>query len=118
MAVTVTGVAAYSQSKVDTLVSLTGLSEEAITDAAEAGKTLGEIALEEGVYDEFKATIVTGFETHLQSKVDDGKLSADEAADLLAQFEAKQADCTGDPETTIGMNLNLGTGGYGQRQGH
>lgn len=116
MAVTVTGVAAYSQTKVDTLVSLTGLSEAAINEAAEAGKTLGEIAFDEGVYTEFKASIVTGFESHLQDKVDAGQLSAEEAAALLDQFEAKQADCTGEPGTQTGMNLNLGTGGNGQRQ--
>lgn len=116
MAVTITGVAAYSRTKVDTLVSLTGLSEDAIAEAAEAGKTLGEIAFEEGVYDQFKASIVSGFEAHLDDKVSDGKLSADEAADLLAQFEAKQADCTGDPSTQTGMNLQLGSGGNGQRQ--
>jgi len=116
MAVTVTGVAAYSQTKVDTLVSLTGLSEAAIAEAVDAGKTLGEIAFDEGVYDQFKATVVSGFEAHLQDKVDDGKLTAEEAADYLAEFEAKQADCTGEPGTQTGMNLNLGSGGNGQRQ--
>lgn len=116
MAVTVTGIAAYSQTKVDTLVSLTGLSEEAINEAAEAGKTLGEIAFDEGVYEEFKATIISGFESHLQDKVDQGKITAEEAADYLAEFEAKQADCTGEPGTQTGMNLNLGSGGNGQRQ--
>ncbi|HMM69372.1 MAG TPA: hypothetical protein PKD08_02665 [Gudongella oleilytica] len=83
--------------------------EEAYALKVEKDMTFGELAQEEGVYDEFKAAALAGKEEMLDQLVKDGKITQEKADEVLAAMEA----CDGDSQ-----GLLKGTGLFGQRNGN
>lgn len=83
--------------------------EEAYALKVEKDMTFGELAQEEGVYDEFKAAALAGKEEMLDQLVKDGKITQEKAHEVLAAMEA----CDGDSQ-----GLLKGTGLFGQRNGN
>ena len=83
--------------------------EEAYALKVEKDMTFGELAQEEGVYDEFKAAALAGKEEMLDQLVKDGKITQEKADEVLEAMEA----CDGDSQ-----GLLKGTGLFGQRNGN
>ena len=83
--------------------------EEAYELKVEKDMTFGEMAQEEGIYDEFKAAALAGKETMLDQLVKDGKITQEKADEVLKAMEA----CDGDSQ-----GLLKGTGLFGQRNGN
>ena len=102
--------------------------EEAYEMKVEKGVSFGELAKEEGVYDEFVAAALLRKEAILEALVEEGRLTQEEADEILANFET----CDGTRIQNLknsglfGQNARDGLGcgiraqdgeGFGERQG-
>ena len=100
---------------------LAGKTPEEIAELRGQGFHMGQLALDADKLDEFKAYMTERREAILDQKVADGVLTQEEADALKAQFEARQAECTGDGtnQSLGGMRLRTsksdGNGGFGRR---
>ncbi len=100
---------------------LAGKTPEEIAELRGQGFHMGQLALDADKLDEFKAYMTERREAILDQKVADGVLTQEEADALKAQFEARQAECTGDGTNQAlgGMRLRIskseGNGGFGRR---
>lgn len=100
---------------------LAGKTPEEIAELRGQGFHMGQLALDADKLDEFKAYMTERREAILDQKVADGVLTQEEADALKAQFEARQAECTGDGTNQAlgGMRLRTsksdGNGGFGRR---
>lgn len=74
------------------LAEMTGTDVEDIRSKLQAGKTIGDIANEAGVMDEMKATILQNAKEWLDSAVENGKLTQEEADELYATKEEHMED--------------------------
>lgn len=83
--------------------------EEAYALKVEKDMTFGELAQEEGIYEEFKEAALSGKEAMLAQLVKDGKITEEKAEEILAAMEA----CDGESQ-----GLLKGTGLFGLRNGN
>ncbi|MPN12704.1 hypothetical protein SDC9_160023 [bioreactor metagenome] len=104
------------------------VTEKPLTEVVEeraSGKTYGEIAAEEGKLSDFKEEMLKIKEERLQSRVDSGRITQEEADEILAQVAQRQENCDGTGRADgSGQGLGLGNGqglgncnGEGQGQG-
>lgn len=82
--------------------------EEAYALKVEKDMTFGELAQEEGIYEEFKEAALSGKEAMLAQLVKDGKITEEKAEEILAAM----AECDGESQ-----GLLKGTGLFGLRNG-
>ena len=83
--------------RLEALSSL-GITAEEVRAAAEAGKTLAQLAEEQGVSEErVVSTLVTAGEEHLAEAVADGRLTQAEADEKKADLEARTTERLDDP---------------------
>ncbi|MGB4439030.1 MAG: DUF2680 domain-containing protein, partial [Sedimentibacter sp.] len=95
---------AYTNNSPAQIVSeLTGNSIEEVTAVKNDNDiTYGQIAYDEGLWEEFNTEMLESKKAFLQEKVTDGTLTQEEADAIYANIEARQETCNGN-----------GTGGYG-----
>lgn len=86
-----------------------GYTVEDVYEMREEGMTLGELAQEEGFYEEFRAAALVQKTDRIAQLVADGELTQEEADEILAAF----ANCDGTQQ-----NLLKRTGLFGQRAGN
>jgi hypothetical protein len=110
--------AAYAavQSPADIAAGLTGKSVEDLYNARAEGKTYGTIANEEGKLEEFKALMLERKKEILDQRVEEGRLTQEQADEILNSLETNIANCdgTGNGGAAIGRN---GGAGFGQGSG-
>jgi hypothetical protein len=97
-------------SRADALSELTGRTSAEIREQKQAGKSLGEIAAEAGVREEFRAADLEIKKDILAQRVADGEMTQEEADRILEAIEDRQANCDG----TGSNGLKLGAG-FGER---
>ncbi|WP_031513849.1 hypothetical protein [Desulfofalx alkaliphila] len=100
------------------LSKLTNKTVQEVQAERKAGKTYGAIAKEDGVANEFKKEMLSWKKDLVQSGVQRGDLSAEQAADYLDWLESRMANCDG---TGQGCELPLHMGmkfGNGHGKGH
>ena len=110
--------AAEYSSPIDVLSGLTGSSVEDIYEQR-GDKTLGAIAQEKGVYDEFKSGMIESKKAILEQRVKDGVLTQEQADVILERMEANMANCDG-TGAMMGNGIGKGAGcgfGLGNGQG-
>lgn len=79
------------------VAGLTGRSVESIIDERyDTGKSFGTIAKEAGKLDEFKVEVLELRKEQLAARVADGRLTQEQADNILASIEERQALCDGD----------------------
>lgn len=92
----ITSMAANNKSPADVVAGITGKPvEDVIQERYDTGKTYGAIAAEAGKLEEFKEESLTIKEEILSESVTDGFLTQEEADDILAAIQARQASCDG-----------------------
>jgi len=92
------------------LEGLTDKSQAEIYEMRDEDQTLGELADELNVYDEFREAALEQKKVRIAQLVEDGKLTEERAAEILAAME----DCDGAMEQ---QRLLQGTGLFGQGGG-
>lgn len=110
--------AAEYSSPIEVLSNLTGSSVEDIYKQR-GDKTLGAIAQEKGVYDEFKSGMIESKKAILEQRVKDGVLTQEQADVILERMEANMANCDG-TGAMMGNGIGKGAGcgfGLGNGQG-
>lgn len=92
------------------LANLLGKSTEDVYELRlESGKTFGQLAEENGVYSEFSEATLEAKKARLSELVEEGKLTQEEADQMLENFEA----CDG-TQSGLGRGLfGKGSGGQG-----
>ena len=121
VAISVTSVTVFAASKygspAEAAASLTGKSvDEVIRIRQEEKKTLGIQADEVGKLEEFQKELLEQKKEVLKERVADGRLTQEQADEILANIETNQASCDG-TGTGIGMRNGLGFG-QGMRNGN
>ena len=93
---------------VETITDLLGIEASDLFDALRDGKTLAEVAEDNGVStDELVTALVDEAEARIDERVTDGDLTADEAAELKADLQDRITD-----------RVNAELGEFGPRMGH
>lgn len=120
--------AATAQSPADIAAGLTGKSVENLYQERAAGKTFGAMASEAGKLEEFKTQMLAQKKVLLNQRVQEGKITPEQADKILSTMENNQALCdgTGMRGNGVGrqncagfgqgMGRGMGCGGIGQGQ--
>ena len=114
--------AAEYGSPAEVVAGITGRTQqEVIKEKTETGKTYGQIANEAGVLDEFKAAVLELKKEFLKAQVAAGKMTQEEADEILAAIAENQATCNGTGGAKVGKlngaNFGSNTGGRGNGYG-
>lgn len=129
-ATSVIGVSAASyQTPAEVLAGLTGETVENVRlERQETNKSYGAIAAEAGKLDEFKNQMLVMKKDNLETQVKEGRITQEEADQIIQKIEENQKNCDGRSSERIGQNEGakfgsncLGQGfannGQGERQG-
>lgn len=116
------GGAAYAStlaSPLDILSDATGTPVDTILENRGDGETLGSMAADEGVLEEFQEAMTANREAVIQQRVEEGRLTQEEADEIKAAIQERTALCdgTGDGERlNLGQQAGLGFGQQGSGQ--
>lgn len=99
----------------DILSQLTGKSTQELYDERE-DKTFGDMAKEDGVYEQFQKEMLELKKERIQERVNDGTISQERAQEVISQME----NCDGSRQNLgQGLGLRLGNGqGLGKGRGN
>lgn len=121
-AVSVSALAAAEYgSPAEVVAGITGRTQqEVIKEKTETRKTYGQIANEAGVLDEFKAAVLEAKKEFLNAQVAAGKMTQEEANEILAAIAENQAICNGTGGAKVGKlnGANFGSNGGGRGNGN
>lgn len=92
---------------------VTGKTVEEAYEERQSGKTYGQLAQEEGKYDEFKEQLIENRKELLEERVEDGTLTREQADYMLQRME----ECDGTNPGQNGFGLGRGNGGCGYGNG-
>ncbi|GMQ60391.1 hypothetical protein AN1V17_47910 [Vallitalea sediminicola] len=120
------GMAAFAATPAQIYSELTGVTEEEAYELRQEGKTFGELAEENEVYDEFVEKMLDEKTALVEEKVEQGQLTREEADEFIASLKENAGNC--DPSNPqrlgqkIGLNRGMGNGqgacnGNGLRNG-
>ena len=99
--------------------NLTGKSVDVVTaEKFESDKTYGQIAYDEGLWEEFNEEMLSSKKAFLDEKVTDGSLTQEEADDIYANILERQEYCNGNGTGGNGGMMGFGFGGRGQGLGN
>ena len=123
LTVSVVVFAASVKSPGEILSGLTGQSQEALAEKKAEGETYGTMAANAGVLEQFRAGMLERRMAFIDQKVEEGKLTPEDAEQFKAAIQERQENCdgTGDNERlNIGQKLTKGImarrgGGQGRR---
>jgi hypothetical protein len=108
--------AADLKTPADIAAAVTGKTAAEVTQERTQGKTYGAIAQEAGKLEEFKAQMLEQKKAVLEQRVKDGRLTQEQADQILAKIQNNQAVCDGSGNAGIGMKFGAGFGqGKGMR---
>ncbi len=102
------------------VADITGKSLEEVTEQKfESGKTYGEIAYDEGLWEEFNDEMLESKKAFLDEKVAEGVFTQEEADEIYANILERQEYCSGNGAGGFGgmMGYGFGSGGRGLGQG-
>lgn len=118
LSVTAFAAAKYS-SPAEAAAGLTGRTlEDVVAERTETDKTYGAISNEAGKLEEFKAELLEIRKEALAEKVADGRLTQEQADEILAAITENIANCDGSGSLRLGQQLGVGFGnGNGKGMG-
>lgn len=100
---------------VDFLAKLTGKSSDEILKLMESGKTMAQIAEENGVtLDEFKKAMLSQREAYIDQMVKDGKITQGRADLIKKTIEERINFCDGTGYNGAGMGMGFGRNNTGK----
>ncbi len=123
----ITSVTAFAFTSGSPAEIFAGLTEQSVDEARdlryESGKTFGQLASDEGVWEEFNAGMLEGKKTLLDERVSDGYMTQEEADEIYSGILERMEDCDGDGSGSGRMGCNLGLSfnkgnGIGQGRGY
>lgn len=117
LTVSVVVFAATVKSPAEILSGLTGQSQEALAEKRADGETYGAMAANAGVLEQFRAGMLERRMARIEQKVEEGKLSPEDADQLRQAIQERQENCDG---TCDNERLNIGqklTNGIMARRG-
>ena len=126
LALAATSLTAFAITGVSTpaeiLANITGKTVDEVTDERySSDKTYGQLAYDEGLWEEFKEEMLDNKKAFLDQKVSEGALSQEEADAIYANILERQEYCTGNGGGCGGMMgygfSNGGGRGFGQGRG-
>ncbi len=113
LSVTALAAAAYG-SPAEAVAGLSGKTlDDVVAEKSETGKTYGQLASEAGVLDEFKAAVLEMKKDILAAMVAEGKLTQEQADEILAAIMENQATCDGTGGAKVGQCYGAGLGANG-----
>lgn len=113
LSATALAAAAYG-SPAEAVAGLTGKTlDDVIAEKTETGKTYGQLANDAGVLDEFKAALLEIKKDILAAKVAEGKMTQEQADEILAAIAENQANCDGTGGAKLGQGCGAGFGANG-----
>ncbi|MDD4779776.1 MAG: hypothetical protein PHT02_04080 [Tissierellia bacterium] len=100
------------------VANLVGKSvEEVVASRYESGKTYGQIAYDEGLWEEFRNKMNEGKKALLDEKVAKGELTQEEADQYYNNMLERQVYCNGNGQGRNSMMGRFGNGGQGRGMG-
>lgn len=97
LSIATTALASGYSNPAEIVAGLTGRSVESVVDERyETGKSFGAIANEAGKLDEFKQEMLDLRKEELAQKVQDGRMSQEQADRIIANIQERQAYCDGE----------------------
>lgn len=110
--------AATAASPAEILSDLTGKSTETLYEQRDEGTTFGALAIEEGVQEQFKERMLENKKEILQERVEEERLTQEEADAIYERMEQNQENCDGTTQgACVGEARGLGFG-RGSRGGN
>ena len=114
--------AATALNPADIASKLTGKEVAAVQEERAEGKTYGAIANEAGKLDEFKKEMLENRKAAIEERVNNGQMTKEDAAKLIADMEERMATCDGTGMAAGGLGRKFGAafgqgGGRGNGQG-
>lgn len=110
-----TAFAATFKTPAESVSDLTQIPVEKLYEERQQGKTYGEIANENGVLDQFKDEMLQNKFAIIDERVEEGRITAEDAEALKSQLKERMENCDGTPDGDR-ARLGLGFGG-GMGQG-
>lgn len=106
----------------DIAANLTGKSITEVNQERAAGKTYGAMASEVGKLDEFKTQMIEQKKAILDQRVEEGRITEEQADEIYNKIKDNQALCDGTGNGKIGKGCGVGFGngngnGLGQGKG-
>ncbi|MDD4239546.1 MAG: DUF2680 domain-containing protein [Desulfotomaculaceae bacterium] len=102
--------AATATTPADITAELTGKTVGELYDERSAGKTYGTMANEAGKLAEFKTQMLEQKQIILDQRVEDGRLTQEQADNIYNTMQSHQATCDGTGNAGIGKNYGAGFG--------
>lgn len=101
------------------VAAITGRTlESVVEEKEESNKTYGKIASEAGKLDEFKQGMLEIKKAKIAELVANGKITQEEADEIIKTIEEQQANCDADGSAKIGQKLGLKLGFKGAGLGN
>ena len=91
---------------------VTGKSVEEAYEDRQSGKTYGQLAQEEGKYEEFKEQLLENRKELLEERVAEGTMTREQADSIIERME--ECDGTNQGQSRLGLGRLNGTRGNGQ----
>jgi len=111
--------ASTAKTPAEITAELTGKTVTELSSERSTGKTFGTIANEAGKLAEFKTQMLEQKKTLLDQRVNDGKLTQEQADNIYNNMQSNQATCDGTGNAGIGKNYGAGFGqGNGMGNGN
>ncbi|WP_113675358.1 hypothetical protein [Vallitalea guaymasensis] len=104
------GMAAFAATPAQIYSELTGVTEEEAYELRQEGKTFGELAKENEVYDEFVEKMVDDKTALIEEKVEQGQLTREEADEFIANLKENAGNCDPSNPQRLGQKIGLGRG--------
>jgi uncharacterized membrane protein YgcG len=114
LATSFTAFAYTVSSPAEILAGLTGKSVEEVTDERyETGLTYGQMAYDEGLWEEYNEKMLEDKKAYLDEKVKDGTITQEQADDIYENMQLRQQNCAanGTGGGFGGGMMGLGYGG-------
>ncbi len=115
LALGTTALAASVNSPAQIYAALKGISVDEAYELRQAGTSFGKLAANEGLLEEFRALMLENKIAGIEARVQEGKLSEEEAKAIITTIEERMQSCDG---TASGRNecLSLGFGSGNKMQ--
>lgn len=111
LATSFTAFAYTVSSPAEILAGLTGKSVEEVTDERyETGLTYGQMAYDEGLWEEYNEKILESKKAYLDEKVKDGTITQEQADDIYENMLLRQEYCAANGTGGGGGMMGLGYG--------
>lgn len=97
----------------EVVAEATGMTVDSVwAERTASGKRFGQIAADNGALEQFKSAMLVNKKARVQERVADGRITQEQADQMVATMEEHQANCdgTGAGDGTCGGGMGMGQG--------